>query len=265
MTKRPIAFLLVCLMAWTLAFTVCEPVLARSSGFGYGPQQYKSGYAYGNGIYFAPYDFTVYEQPDVSSALIGQFHWSRRTQTNAIQMTNASGNPQSVYADHVFFCFYPELDVAMMAVTGDSEDGDWIEVIYDQSKKRTGWINLKRPSAEKLEMASAEKPKHFGVYQTWQDFMKLNAKTSGIYWLSGVTEYQRSVRQSDADEAKFIPVTVIRQLKVKHIRGNWLLVQVVDFERNTPIGWVRWRDEDGNLLVFPNISGQNMPIVTTAY
>jgi hypothetical protein len=43
------------------------------------------------------------------------------------------------------------------------------------------------------------------------------------------------------------------------------LVEVLDFERNMPIGWIRWRDEDGNLLAFPNLSGDRLPIVTTAY
>ena len=43
-----------------------------------------------------------------------------------------------------------------------------------------------------------------------------------------------------------------------------MLVEVLDFERNTPIGWVRWRDHDGNLMVFPNITSDRLPVMTTA-
>ncbi len=261
--------------AW-LAVALCfgllmiQPVLAAGFTRGFAPQSYKSGYAYGNGVYFAPYRFTLYSQPSETAPTVGEIHWGRKSGSKSIQAVRPDGSPAEVYADRLFFCFMPELDVAMMAVIGENDQG-WVEVVYDQSKKKTAWVRLKSQpveatsTTERLAPLDTGEPEHFGVYQTWLEFMKLNAKASGIYWLSGVSEYQRSVRSSDDDKAKFIPITIMRDLKVKHIRGNWLLVEVLDFERNTPIGWVRWRDDDGNLMVFPNISGEHLPIVTTAY
>jgi hypothetical protein len=241
---------------------------AHSSGYGFGPQAYKNGYAYGNGIYFAPYLFTLYSRPDETSPSIGEFHWNQRT-GSALAVTTPDGGKYSLRSDHVFFCFYPKLDVAMMPVIG--EENGWVEVIYDQAGQKSGWVRLKEEpaktasnSAEHLPPMDKGEPDHFGVYQTWQEFMKLNAKANGIYWLSGVKEYNRSVRSSDSDEAKIYPITIIRDLKVKFVRGNWMMVEVLDFERNTPIGWVRWRDDEGNLMVFPNISGQYRPILSTS-
>jgi hypothetical protein len=279
-----LAIVLIALVSGVSLFSAQLPqAQAARSGFGFGPQAYKSGYNYGNGVFFAPYQFTVYAQPNEASTEIGKFRWSRKTNSNALSFTTPDGTKRMVYADHVFFCFYPELDVAMMAVTGDDEQGGWVEVVYDQSQHQTGWVRVKSTpkasvsdatgaggsdsnvTSQRLAPLDTGEPAHFGVYQTWQEFMKLNAKASGIYWLSGVSEYQRSVRSSDADDAKLLPITIIRQLKVKHVRGNWMLVEVLDFERNTPIGWVRWRDDNGNLMVFPNISGEHLPIVTTAY
>ncbi len=258
------------LCAGVIGAASLPPAQAASNGYGFGPQSYKDGDTFGNGVYFAPYDFTIYTQPDDTSPRIGQFHWSTRHRTNSVDVTDASGFRHTAAANRLFFCYYPELNVAMMAVTGDNDQG-WIEVIYDQTGHKTGWIRLKQApntqvaSGPKLAPLDTGEPEHFGIYQTWQEFMKLNAKASGVYWLSGVNEYNRSIRYADTDDAKLIPVTIIRDLKVKHVRGNWLLVEVLDFERNTPIGWVRWRDDNGNLMVFPNISGQHMPIVTTAY
>jgi hypothetical protein len=268
--NKSIRFGLLVAMFFAFLLAGIPGVHADLNSYGYGPQSYKSGYTYGNGIYFAPYDFTLYTEPSEQSAMIGQFHWSRKTRTNSIEVTTEDGMRHSLSADKTFFCFYPELDVAMMAVTGDDEHG-WVEVVYDQARQKTGWVKLKDAPKAKAEDGKAlppldlGEPAHFGVYQTWLEFMKMNAKASGIYWLSGVSEYNRSVRSSDADDAKLIPITIIRQLKVKHVRGNWMLVEVLDFERNTPIGWVRWRDDNGNLMVFPNLSGQRLPIVTTAY
>ncbi|WP_373532000.1 hypothetical protein [Vampirovibrio sp.] len=248
-----------------------QPAFALRNGYGFAPQKYQNGYTYGNGIYFAPYRFTVYTEPKTDAPAIGTFRWSHQTAGNTISVFSANGDEHSVYADHTFFCFYPQLDVAMMAVVGDTDDG-WVEIVYDQAGHKTGWVQAKAPSTEAEGTTSVANPKspspepvHFGLYQTWLEFMKLNAKASGIYWLSGVKEYNRSIRSSDADEAKMVPVTIIRDLKVRHLRGNWLLVEVLDFQRNTPIGWVRWRDDDGNLMVFPNISGKHLPIVTTTF
>lgn len=231
-----------------------------AGGFGFAPQYYKSGMTYGNGIYFAPYHIKFYAKPQESAALLGEIRWGRQTHSNQVDIFRPNGDHVTAAADRVFFCFYPDLDVAMMAVTGDEENG-WLEVMFDQQGKKTGWV---KPGDFKLE-SGQEVPAHFGVYQTWQDFMKLNAKARGIFWLSGVNEYQRSVRYKDEDASSLIPVTIIRDLKVRHVRGNWLLVEVLDFERNMPIGWVRWRDDDGNLMVFPNIAGRHLPIVTTAH
>jgi hypothetical protein len=250
--------ILIALFVWVLPLAEAF----ASNGFGFAPQMYKSGYNYGNGIYFAPYRFKVYTEPNESSTLLGEFRWGHQTQSNQIDIERPNGDHLTVAADRVFFCFYPELDVAMLAVTGDDDNG-WLEIVYDQAGRKTGWV--KQADAKALVSKNGEAlPTHFGVYQTWLDFMKLNAKASGVFWLSGVNEYQRSIRFKDEDTAKLIPVTIIRDLKVRHVRGNWLLVEVLDFERNTPIGWVRWRDDDGNLMVFPNISGKHLPIVTTA-
>lgn len=268
---------------WSLALTallltgacleaVVSPptAIAQLTGYGFAPQSFKDGVNYGNGIYFAPYVFTLYTQPDEHSPMIGEFHWSRKTNTNTLAVTTANNERRSFPADHVFFSFYPQLDVAMMAVTGENGEG-WVEVIYDQTKKKTGWVHLKDSptvttgAKQTLAPVDTGEPLHFGIYQTWPEFMKLNAKSNGVYWLSGVKEYSRSIRSSDADEAKLIPVTIIRNMKVKHLRGNWLLVEVLDFENNTPIGWVRWRDDDGNLMMFPNVNKQYRPVVISTY
>ena len=243
------------------------PAMAGGAGFGFAPQAYKSGYTYGNGIWFAPYNFTVYAEPKEDSQVLRDIHWSKSTRSNTLRAEGTGVT--SMRADHTFFCFYPALDVAMMAVTGDTEDGNWVEVVYDQLNHKAGWVKIRKHVAADAPLAAETLapiepvPDHFGAFLTWQDFMKMNAKANGVYWLQGVKSYDRNVRSSNADDAKLIETTIIRDLKVRHLNGNWLLVEVLDFERNTPIGWVRWRDDNGNLMVFPNLSGNKMPILTT--
>jgi hypothetical protein len=251
------ASLLAFLMPGFLSFHSI-PAYAVEVTQGFAPERYKNGTHFGTGIYFAPHQFTLYTEPKTNSPTLGTIEWSSKSGLNGLRMTSPGGMPKSIYADKLFFCYYPELDIAMMAVDGDNDNG-WVEVIYDQQEHKTAWVKANTDenstgSDASTTLTSNTASSHLGVYQTWLEFMKYNAKAKGIYWLNGVAEYNRALRTKDEDTAKLISTTVIRKLKVRYVRGNWLLVEVQDFEMNTPIGWIRWRDDDGNLMAFPNLT-----------
>jgi len=88
-----------------------------------------------------------------------------------------------------------------------------------------------------------------------------NARAHGIYWLDGVAAYDRALRQNPDDGAKLVPMTVIKDMRVLHARGNWLLVEATDINRQRPIGWIRWRTDAGELLVFTNLAGGRHVVV----
>lgn len=230
------------------------PVLAV---VGYAPKTYENNLIYGEGVYFAPYEVKIYEQPDETSPLLESFRWTR---SDASPKFLSKVNNGVFGPEQVFLSFYPTLNVAMMAVVSENGEG-WAEVVYDQFRKKTGWVKILSPEAS----ASLEEgvPRHFEKFQTWQDFMRYNARVAGTYWLNGVSQYNRSLRTAPQDDAKIIPVTVIRNMKVKHVRGNWMLVEILDFENKTPIGWMRWRDDDGRLMMFTNFSGLKQPVLSS--
>jgi hypothetical protein len=250
------------LLASIALTTALPPSVSWAGGpaFGYAPQLYKNQYTYGQGVYFAPFELKIYAQPSETASLVEHFRWGHGSNSRALvsQIRNAV-----VTVDKVFISYYPSLDVAMMAVLSENEDG-WAEVVYDHDHQRTGWVKL-RHSGEAPSPEDETWPLHFGRFQTWQDYMKLNAKANGIYWLNGVSQYDRMIRTAPEDGAKALELTVIKRLKVKHIRGNWMLVEVLDFENQTPLGWVRWRDEAGRLMVFTNLSGNRLPMLSSFY
>ncbi|MEB3286209.1 MAG: hypothetical protein VKJ04_01765 [Vampirovibrionales bacterium] len=255
---------------------------------GFAPRDYKDGMYYGSGVYFAPHRVEIHEGPSEASPLLESFSWGGRDASSAFGGLLLEKANRETSLHNVFLCYYPKLEVAMMAVSGESAgllpDGSentdldapltWVEVVYDQKQNKRGWVKVRDNampadtsmdnSPVKTVAATAEGSlPHLGVYQSWMDFMRLNAKPLGVYWLSGVKQYHRSLRMSDEDEAGLIPVMIIRDMKVKYVRGNWLLVEVLDFEHNTPIGWIRWRDDEGNLMLFPNLSQEKPPVVIT--
>ena len=224
---------------------------------GFNPNRYPSQQTLGQGIYFAPENTVLYKEPSFQAPIIKQYQWDPTGATTSV-MDVLDQVP--IRARSCFVTFYPQLKLAMLAVVGENGKG-WVEVVYQQHEDygqiQTAWAPLKK-TVEKAQSAKATKDwaSHWGQYQTWLEFMKLNARPNGVIWLNGVPTYHQSVRSKPQDGAKFIPMTIMKRMRPLHVRGNWLLVEVIDINRQRPMGWLRWRDDDGQLLLFPNFSGQ---------
>jgi len=245
--------------------TLSNPWLLTANAYqtGYSVDRYDNSLTYGTGVYFAPYHTTIYSQPDLTSDPVFSFDWSTQGMPQSLY-SKVTGSFQNI--NSLFVAFYPQLSVAAMAVVSDTEDG-WAEVVYDQRQGKTGWVKLRdtteteAASSESSPPSKSQEPVHLGRFQTWLDFMKYNGRAAGIYWLTGVSDYNKGLRMQPDDKAKFLPVQIMKSIRVKHVRGNWMLVEVTDINKEHPLGWVRWRDNDGRLMIFPNIAGRSTPYV----
>jgi hypothetical protein len=56
---------------------------------------------------------------------------------------------------------------------------------------------------------------------------------------------------ADGKSQKLGGFTLIDNIKLNKISGNWVLVTVVDFDSKPKIGYIQWREPDGTLLMFP--------------
>ncbi len=252
--RKPASGLLALLLVGAGLATALVPPRAEAVQYGYAPEHYENRLTYGTGVYFAPYRTKIYTEPDESADPVEVLEWSPKGSSTTV----FSSERQSFsHPETHFIAFFPTLEVAIMSVISDDGEG-WAEVVYDQKREKTGWVKLRTVMSEE---ETVDWPKHLGHFQTWLDFMKYNGKAAGIYWLTGVSEYNKFLRQSPDDKAQLIQVQMIRRLKVKHIRGNWLLVEIMDFDRTTPIGWIRWRDANGRLMVFPNLADRKSPYI----
>lgn len=111
--------------------------------------------------------------------------------------------------------------VLLMIAT--ARKGEWLRVVYDDAG-REAWLA----------------PQRRGEYQSWDVFLK----TRAFRPLPGLRkQYYQLCRQPGGEpEATLTPRQLCRVLRVE---GDWVQVMV---ERSS-IGWLRWRDEDGRLLM----------------
>lgn len=101
--------------------------------------------------------------------------------------------------------------------------GEWLRVAYDDAG-REAWLNPRRPAA----------------FHPWEEFLKGQAGTL----LPGLQKrYYQLYRQPGTGMLATLPPR--HPFRVVKLEQDWALV-VTD---QAALGWLRWRDEDGRLLV----------------
>jgi hypothetical protein len=234
----------VCLLAVVCSYAPL-PALATT---GYAPQAKSENWRFGQGVWYAPKAFTLYHQPKLTAPVLANVSFSPQSEQTLLDSTHQVNVP----AKQCMLAFYPALHLGLMTVVGDAEDGHWLEVVWNHQTGETGWVEMSAP----FTPGYLPKP---GMFQTWLEFMTTHGKPAGTHWLTGVADSIKELHSQPDDYAKTIPSFYMQRLNLLHVKGNWMLMQGLDLERNSPIGWVRWREEDGKLLLFPNLDTMNNP------
>lgn len=102
---------------------------------------------------------------------------------------------------------------------------DWLKIVYDDAG-REGWIEEQRP----------------WTFARWDDYLR--GKAAHLLWGLRKPYYQlRGGPEEGAPERATL--TPERQLRIIEVAGDRVRV-LVDL---TTMGWLRWRDEDGRILL----------------
>jgi hypothetical protein len=233
MFKKMVQHCLIGLLTLTLLLSNTIPLIASA----WVPQQYPTESLQQTvGVVAVTTGIQLYTAPKLTAPIVEAFTWQPTdgdTVFSTVQQTPLSAN-------QLFLAFYPKYQLALLPVLDEQADG-WVEVALPTVATGKAWL----PPTNKTTL------------YVWQDFIRLYTKNFGFQWLVGVPTYDRSVRLKPEDAAPLTPVSIVQGIKVLHVRGNWMLVELRDLGAEHPIGWLRWRDEQGNLMVWPNFSGQS--------
>jgi hypothetical protein len=111
--------------------------------------------------------------------------------------------------------------IAPLIVTG--RKGPWLRVVHDDAG-REAWLN----------------PSRAAVFQSWDYFLKdhISRLLPGLQ-----KKYYQFYQQPD--KAVLASLTTGQFLKVLSLDNDWAMV----LSDQNSLGWLRWRDEDGRLLI----------------
>ena len=179
----------------------------------------------GIGAFNAPNEFNIFTEPNETSTKITTIKWNEK----GLQNTNIQEN-------ELFVSFIPSENIAYCAV--DDEIDGWVKIFYSQSQGKSGWVKTT--------------PKN--RYVSWLGFYMSWGRRNGVYFFKDMPDInKRLLSAPEADSQKVWGITYPKYIKLTLVRGNWMMVKLVDFGNEVKIGWIQWRDENGKFLIFPNM------------
>lgn len=200
-------------------------VVQKVYAFDIVPQFVSMVYTNTLGLYQAPNDIVLYQQPDESSPVVDNIKWNKTTI-----------DPNTVNAQDLFVVYLPQKNLGFMAVIDENEN--WVQVIYNNSTGDAGWIKKDDPYR----------------FMTWINFYNIYARKYGLKMLSGVEDEVKNIHIAADEYSKIIgTVNMPQKINLHAIKGNWALVSVYDLDRRSKTGYIRWRSEDGVKYFFPDI------------
>lgn len=177
----------------------------------------------GIGAFNTPQEFEIYAEPDETSPILKSVKWD----------SNGLINDKTKEND-IFAVFIPSQNIAYCTV--DEEIDGWVKIYYSQALGKSGWVKTT--------------PKN--RYVSWLGFYMSWGRKNGVYFFKDMPEInKRLMSNPDPNSQKVWGITYARYTKLTLIRGNWMMVKLLDFGNEIKIGWMQWRDENGKFMIFP--------------
>ncbi len=156
--------------------------------------------------------------------------------TKVIKWNDSKIEPAELKFSEVFVVLIKSKGLALMAVTDENED--WVELLYNNETGERGWMRKDDPLK----------------FSTWYNFYSMYGRKYGLYILTGSPKTAREMRGSTDDNSKVIAdINTPVKINLNVIRGNWMLLSVMDMDGVPKTGYVRWRSDDGVKYLFPAI------------
>lgn len=139
--------------------------------------------------------------------------------------------------DNMFAIIVPSKKLGYLYAVDISDDEQWIKVVYDKSRNLTGWV-YKNDDFQ---------------FMTWMDFVSLYGRKYGLELLKPSKSEVEVYSNPDINSQVINKFQNPKVIRLTSVEGNWMLVSVLNYNSSTMIGYIKWRNDKGCILLFPKI------------
>lgn len=217
-----IRFIKKCFITILLVFTTILPVLADVMPYYTGSLSNET-----MGFLQVPKNFVLYLYPRNDSQVVDIANWTEYE----VKLTQKQIEPSEMFA-----AFIPSKNYSFCTVI-DAQDG-WYKIIYNKTDNKSAWI----------------KPENLNDFWTLKDFYTYYGKKHGLYYMKNIDYKQRGIYSGAYEGSqKLGSFTLIKTIRLNKISGNWALTTIVDLDNKPKIGYIKWREDNGQIIVFPKL------------
>lgn len=174
------------------------------------------------GLFQAGNNLTIYSHPDSNSRIIRTFDFSY----------NQESMPEGIFA-----ILLNERKLGMIYVS-DIGDDNWVEIIYDKKNGSKGWVMTE----DKFQ------------FMPWINFYNMYGRKYGLRILKDAPDNVNVLHSKSDDLSQSVAkINYVKKIKLTKISGNWALVSVLDLDRIPKMGFIRWRNDNGTIFIFPDL------------
>ncbi len=183
---------------------------------------------YGIGILRVSNLTKIYEEQNENSDIVQKIYWD-----NGKNFKTLDGTPP----ESTFIAYIPASNYAFLAV--EDENDKWVLVCYNQKTGKTGWVKKDETSNE---------------FYTWADFINTLGRKNGIYAFKDIPQEERVLYSTAQDDAQIVDKwEIAKHISPWYINGNWLMVKIIDYDNTQKTGYIKWRTDEGKLLIFVDL------------
>lgn len=178
------------------------------------------------GVYLPDNKFVIYESDDDKSPILEKVTYDN---------FEVKSSPDKMSYRQLFAAYDDNKNTAVMFATDETDE--FVKVVYNQSENKQGWI--KKGSDDQI--------------LSYVQFLNKFGRKNGIMFLYGTPETIKNMKTAPSEEAQDVQAKVYspKLIKLQMISGNWMMIKLTDYDGTSSIGWIKWRDSDGNIFVFP--------------
>jgi hypothetical protein len=183
---------------------------------------------YGIGILRVSNLTKIYEKQDENSDIIQKIYWD-----NGKNFKTSDGTKP----EDTFIAYIPTSNYAFLSVEDENEN--WVLVYYNQKTGKTGWV---------------KKDAAINEFYTWADFINTYGRKNGIYAFKDTPREERVLYGTAQEDAQIVDNwEIAKHINPWYINGNWVMVKVLDYDNAQKTGYLKWRTNEGKLLIFVDL------------
>lgn len=180
---------------------------------------------WGIGVASVPNKILIYSEPKTSSDKV--FEIEIKDGKYSCNNKECKVNP--------FVGFQPQKNIALL-IAEDEQNG-WAYVCYNQIAKSFGWVKLDADT----------------TFYTWAKFINFYGRKYGLYLFKDVKKKDKILfAQPFSGSQSVDKFEYPKHIAPWYVSGNFVMVKLLNYDNVQKTGWLRWRTDNGELLLFPD-------------